>query len=170
MDATHVAAHTGHMWNEHADKLAKRGRIGNRCVRQIHEQRTNPRLMTSRMAVDRTEVDRIIAATHEFGILGLGVRPEKYPAAVIESAYEKAREQMAQIPDSEEKRTAQKRLKEAYEKLHDEENQIRIGIRILGSKDEMMPIIHTVRCKVDMIALRKLLSSELGRARARDKH
>ena len=98
MDATHVAAHTGHIWNEHADKLAKRGRIGNRYVRQIHEQRTNPRLITPKMAVDRTEVDRILAATHEFGILGLGVRPEKYPAAVIESAYEKAREQMAQLP------------------------------------------------------------------------
>ena len=99
------------------------------------------------------EVERVLRATHAFGVLNLPVRPRHmYPRAEVERAFRNACGRMRGVLCVR-RREAYLRLQASCRLLTDANNQRTVRDRLAHAG--LRPVTRSMRCSVDMAAVRE---------------
>ena len=154
--AVHVPGHSGHVWNERADRAAARGAEG--YVRGIGERWAAwpPLLGRVARAHEIDETQRVLRAQHAFGVLAI---PVPVHGAVITEGRVRARlrrveERLDRTRGArEEVERARARAREAYELLRVPTQQRAEAGRLIHAG--LQPVTSVVECPINVGALRR---------------
>ena len=153
--ALHVKGHSGHVWNERADRAAARGAAG--YVRGVGARWSSWPPLSARVlrAHEIGEAQRVLRAKHAFGVLAVPVpvHGETVPVARLLARLARVERRLEEGVQSPRVAWALRRARAAYQLLSDAQKQRDVARRLV--REGLQPETSTTECKVNVAALRR---------------